>query len=37
VTFLSALAVKRSGKKKVAATVETGKLLDNALADMGVR
>jgi phosphoglucosamine mutase len=36
VTFLSALAVKRSGKKKVAATVETGKLLDNALADMGV-
>jgi phosphoglucosamine mutase len=37
VAFLSALAVKRSGKKKVAATVETGKLLDNALADMGVR
>ena len=37
VTFLSALAVKRSGKKKVAATVETGKLLDNALADMGVQ
>ena len=36
VAFLSALAVKRSGKKKVAATVETGKLLDNALADMGV-
>jgi phosphomannomutase len=36
VAFLSYLAVKRSGKKKVAATVETGKLLDNALADMGV-
>ena len=36
VAFMSALAVKRSGKKKVAATVETGKLLDNALADMGV-
>jgi len=28
VAFMSALAVKRSGKKKVAATVETGKLLD---------
>ena len=37
VAFLSTLAVKRSGKKKVAATVETGKLLDNALADMGVQ
>ena len=37
VAFLCALAVKRSGKKKVAATVETGKLLDNALADMGVQ
>ena len=36
VAFLSALAVKRSGKKKVAATVETGKFLDKALADMGV-
>jgi phosphoglucosamine mutase len=36
VAFLSAIAVKRSGKKKVAATVETGKMLDNALADMGV-
>jgi len=36
VAFLSALAVKRSGKKKVAATVETGKFLDNALADSGV-
>jgi len=36
VAFLSAIAVKHSGKKKVAATVETGKLLDNALADMGV-
>ena len=36
VAFLSALAVKSSGKKKVAATVETGKFLDNALADMGV-
>ena len=37
VAFMSALAVKRSGKKKVAATVETGKLLDNALASMGVQ
>jgi phosphoglucosamine mutase len=37
VAFLSALAVKRSGKKKVAATVETGNLLDNALAGMGVK
>jgi phosphoglucosamine mutase len=36
VAFLSALAVKRSGKKKVVATVETGKLLDNVLSDMGV-
>jgi len=36
VAFLSALAVKRSGKKKVVATVETGKLLDNVLFDMGV-
>jgi len=36
VAFLSALAVKRSGKKKVAATGETGKFLDNALADSGV-
>jgi phosphoglucosamine mutase len=36
VAFLSYLAVKRSGKKKVAATIETGKFLDNALADMGV-
>jgi phosphomannomutase len=37
VAFMSALAVKRSGKKKVAATVETGKMLDNALASMGVQ
>jgi phosphoglucosamine mutase len=37
VAFMSALAVKLSGKKKVAATVETGKLLDNALADMGAQ
>jgi phosphomannomutase len=36
VAFLSYLAVKRSGKKKVAATIETGKLLDNALSDVGV-
>jgi phosphoglucosamine mutase len=34
--FISALAVKRSGKKKVAATIETGKFLDNALAELGV-
>ena len=36
VAFLSYLAVQRSGKKKVAATVETGKFLDNALTDIGV-
>jgi phosphoglucosamine mutase len=36
VAFISALAVKRSGKKKVAATVETGRLLDNALSGIGV-
>ena len=35
VAFLCALAVKQSGKKRVAATVETGRLLDYALADMG--
>jgi len=36
VAFLSSLAVQHSGKKRVAATVETGKLLDNSLAGMGV-
>ena len=36
ITFMSALAVRSTGKKRVAATVETGKLLDIALADMGV-
>jgi len=36
VAFLSALAVRHTGKKRVAATVETGNLLDNALADLGV-
>jgi phosphoglucosamine mutase len=34
--FICALAVKRSGKKKVAATVETGRFLDNALVYLDV-
>lgn len=35
VTFISWLAVKSSGKKKVAATIEVGKLMDLALKDVG--
>lgn len=35
VTFISWLAVKNSGKKKVAATIEVGKLMDLALEDVG--
>jgi len=35
VTFISWLAVKSSGKKKVAATIEVGKLMDIALKDVG--
>jgi phosphoglucosamine mutase len=33
--FMSRLAVQESGRKKVATTVETGKLLDLALQDLG--
>ncbi|NQT72993.1 MAG: hypothetical protein HQ553_09525 [Chloroflexi bacterium] len=35
VTFISWLAVKNSGKKKVAATIEVGELMDLALKDVG--
>lgn len=35
VTFISRLMVKQSGQAKVVTTVETGKLLDAALADLG--
>jgi phosphomannomutase len=34
--FISRLAVKRTGKKKIATTVETGTLLDLAVKDLGV-
>jgi len=36
VAFISRLAVKRTGKKMVATTVETGTLLDLAVKDLGV-
>ena len=36
IAFISRLAVKRTGKKKIATTVETGTLLDLALKDLGV-
>jgi len=36
IAFISRLAVKRTGKKKVATTVETGALLDLAVKDLGV-
>jgi len=36
ITFISRLAVKRTGKKKIATTVETGTLLDLAVKDLGV-
>ena len=36
VTIVSRLAVEESGRKKVATTVETGRLLDLALRDIGV-
>ncbi|MDP2919598.1 MAG: phosphoglucosamine mutase [Dehalococcoidia bacterium] len=36
VTFISALAVKTTGKKKVATTVEAGMLIDLALSPLGV-
>jgi phosphoglucosamine mutase len=36
IAFISRLAVTRTGKKKVATTVETGTLLDLAVKDLGV-
>jgi phosphoglucosamine mutase len=36
IAFISRLAVKRTGKKKIATTVETGTLLDLAVKDFGV-
>jgi phosphoglucosamine mutase len=36
VAFISRMAVKRTGKKKIATTVETGTLLDLAVKDLGV-
>jgi len=36
IAFISRLAVKRTGRKKVATTVETGTLLDLAVKDLGV-
>lgn len=37
IAFISRLAVKRTGRKKVATTVETGTLLDLAVKDLGVK
>jgi phosphoglucosamine mutase len=37
IAFISRLAVKRTGKKKIATTVETGSLLDLAVKDLGVK
>jgi len=36
IAFISRLAAKRTGKKKIATTVETGTLLDLAVKDIGV-
>jgi len=36
IAFISRLAVKKTGKKKIATTVETGSLLDLAVKDLGV-
>jgi len=36
IAFISRLAIKRTGKKKIATTVETGTLLDLAVKDLGV-
>lgn len=36
IAFMSRLAVKRTGRKKIATTVETGTLLDLAVKDLGV-
>jgi phosphoglucosamine mutase len=35
IAFISRLAVKRTGKKKIASTIETGTLLDLAVKDLG--
>ncbi|NWF77539.1 MAG: hypothetical protein HXY36_02935 [Chloroflexi bacterium] len=35
IAFISRLAIKRTGKKKIASTVETGALLDLAVKDLG--
>ena len=37
ITFIAALAVKSSNKKRVATTVETGRMLDLGLSDMDVK
>jgi phosphoglucosamine mutase len=37
IAFISRLAVMRTGKKKIATTVETGTLLDLATRDLGVK
>jgi len=37
IAFISRLAVKKTGKKKIATTVETGTLLDLAVKDLGVK
>jgi phosphoglucosamine mutase len=37
IAFISRLAVKRTGKKKIATTIETGTLLDLAVKDLGVK
>ncbi len=36
IAFISRLAVKKTGRKKIATTVETGTLLDLAVKDLGV-
>jgi phosphoglucosamine mutase len=36
IAFISRLAIKKTGKKKIATTVETGTLLDLAVKDLGV-
>jgi len=36
IAFISRLTVKRTGKRKIATTVETGSLLDLAVKDLGV-
>lgn len=35
IAFISRIAVKKTGRKRIATTVETGKLLDLALGDIG--